>query len=587
MPSSIKIYAVIIALLWSIVLSLSLAWNIRQKHDETINLVMMEARSNLNKDFSILTWAISFGGVYVPVSEDIPPSPKMASITERDINTPSGRMLTLMDPVYMLTQITDSYKKKYGIKSRITSLNSLHEENVPDEWERETLLSFEQGRVEAFEFTRMDDRPYLRLMQPIKAMPICLKCHTRPGYKEGGISGGVGVAVPIDTYISMEDEQIKYLYISHSGIWLMGMLLIIYGSIRLKHNHDKRELAEARLRESRQFLQNVLDGVAEPIMLIGHDYTIKLVNQAARGQDGYLITDKPMKCHEVSHNRSTPCNDTKHPCPIDEVCLSGKPVTVMHNHKSASGHDHFVEIIASPLFDENGTMEGVIETCRDITERVRAEEQIRKSLEEKDILIKEIHHRVKNNLLVIESLLKLQSHSIKDEKDKELFTESENRVKAMSMIHERLYRSKNLVDMDFKEYINSLAVQLFHSYRIQSSGVSLQVEVEDISLDIDTIIPCGLIVNELVSNALKYAFPGEASGSITVNICKMEEGGVYKLSVKDNGKGLPDDFDIYNATTLGLQIVLSLSDQLDGKLEIVRDGGTSFELTFNERSIAE
>ena len=215
---------------------------------------------------------------------------------------------------------------------------------------------------------------------------------------------------------------------------------------------------------------------------------------------------------------------------------------------------------------------------RYLLESENAAEGLKQALADKDMLIREVHHRVKNNLLVIQSLLNLQSSKIKDEDTKGLFNESQDRVQAMSMIHERLYQSTDLSSVDFPEYIRSLVTLLFRNYKMDATNVTLKIDIPEITLDIDTIIPCGLIINELVSNAFKHAFP-HGMGELYVG---MEEEGENKvLVVKDNGIGLPDKIDIYHTNTLGMQIVGALSTQLGGHPEIIRDKGTEFRILIN------
>jgi two-component sensor histidine kinase/DNA-binding response OmpR family regulator len=210
--------------------------------------------------------------------------------------------------------------------------------------------------------------------------------------------------------------------------------------------------------------------------------------------------------------------------------------------------------------------------------RKRAEKQIWTALQEKEVLLKEIHHRVKNNLQIISSLLDLQSDYIEDEQTRQLFQESRNRVKSMALIHERLYRAQDLAKVDFAEYIQSLARDVFRSYRTHATGIALRVNVEDVFLGVDTAIPCGLMINELVSNALKYAFPDGRGGEICVEL--FSDNGQFTLAVRDNGVGFPKDLDFRNTESLGLKLVVTLVKQLKGTIALHRDGGTAFEIKF-------
>ena len=216
---------------------------------------------------------------------------------------------------------------------------------------------------------------------------------------------------------------------------------------------------------------------------------------------------------------------------------------------------------------------------RDITERKRNEEQIRNSLEEKEILLKEIHHRVKNNLQVVSSLLSLQSGYPRVESVRELFLESQNRVKSMALIHEKLYQSADFSNIDFADYIESLARNLFHSYAANPEQIRLTIEV-DVELDIDHAIPCGLIVNELLSNSLKHAFPEDRAGTVLLRFHQQDH--QFVLLFADDGIGLPADMDFRNTESLGLQLVTTLTSQIGGTIEhLPADVGTTFQISFD------
>ncbi len=234
------------------------------------------------------------------------------------------------------------------------------------------------------------------------------------------------------------------------------------------------------------------------------------------------------------------------------------------------------------LRDPQGQPVEIIGSIIDITDRKWAEDQIHASLEEKEVLLKEIHHRVKNNLQVISSLLKLQAGYIKDDRILEVFKESQNRVRAMALIHEKLYQSDDLAKTDFAEYVRSLVTDLFRSYSVSSRLIKLNVQVENVRLSIDTAIPCGLIINELISNSLKYAFsPGQA-GEITIHLSSKTED-YYTLIVQDNGSGLPTDLNFRNTRSLGLQLVCSLTKQLHGTIDLECQHGAVFKITFAEQ----
>jgi two-component sensor histidine kinase len=213
------------------------------------------------------------------------------------------------------------------------------------------------------------------------------------------------------------------------------------------------------------------------------------------------------------------------------------------------------------------------------SERRQAEAQIKSSLKEKELLLKEVHHRVKNNLQVVSSLLNWQASYIEDASARSIFKDSQNRVRSMALIHEKLYQSDDLAHIDFGRYAQSLTASLFHSYGVDANRVRLESTIDDASLDIDKAIPCGMILNELVSNALKHAFPNGRSGEVQVELrpCAPDR---LTLIVSDDGVGLPAELNIHATPSLGLQLVVTLTEQLRGNVEVNRNSGTQFQITF-------
>lgn len=229
------------------------------------------------------------------------------------------------------------------------------------------------------------------------------------------------------------------------------------------------------------------------------------------------------------------------------------------------------------LFPEKGYFEGV---AIDITEHKQAEDKIKASLKEKEVLLREIHHRVKNNMQVIISLLSLQYDKIKDKQSLEMFKESQDRIRSMSLIHEKLYQSGDLANIAFSGYVKDLVTRLVGSYGVNPERIELKIEVEDVSIGLDNAIPCGLIINELVSNSLKYAFPQEGKGEIKIALRSVNEDEL-ELTVSDNGIGIPEDLDFENPESLGLDLVKTLAEHnLDAKIELDRKEGITFRILF-------
>jgi PAS domain S-box-containing protein len=236
-------------------------------------------------------------------------------------------------------------------------------------------------------------------------------------------------------------------------------------------------------------------------------------------------------------------------------------------------------VSTNPIFDEKGQYVGALGMITDISERKQAEEIIKKSLEEKEVLLREIHHRVKNNMQIISSLLGLTSGTIKEKKYIEMFRESQNRINSMSLIHEKLYSSNDFAKIDFNEYIRELANSLFKSRGI-TGIIELKIDIENVSIGIDHAIPCGLIINELITNSIKYAFPGDRKGEIKVSLHLNDEN-MNELVVSDNGVGIPEYIDFRKTESLGLRLVTILvENQLNGTIDMDRNNGTEFKIKF-------
>lgn len=229
---------------------------------------------------------------------------------------------------------------------------------------------------------------------------------------------------------------------------------------------------------------------------------------------------------------------------------------------------------------ENGLLTSIWGVQRDVSEKKKSEEALKRSLVEKDILLKEIHHRVKNNLQIVTSLLKLQAGYVKDDKIKQLFRESQNRVQSMSLIHQKLYQTKDLAHIDFKEYIETVTTHLQHSYGILEDRVKIKTDVSRMIMSIDNAIPAGLIINEIVSNSLKHAFPDGRKGNVYINAAYDEYNKEYWLLIRDDGIGMKQKPDIENSASFGLKLVNTLVKQLDGIIEIVTAGCTEFRIHF-------
>jgi len=352
--------------------------------------------------------------------------------------------------------------------------------------------------------------------------------------------------------------------------------------LAVKSALEKKEMVKERtqtldiLKHQNRFLNDVLESLTHPFIVVSaNDYTIKKANSAAR---------KSMDIRGEAHRydpklyRFESCENS-HICPI-EVVITTKQETVIERIYQFKGcAPRVFEVHSYPIFGEENSVTQVIAYFFDITDRKKTEEQIKRSLEEKEILLKEVYHRVKNNLQVISSLINLQSQSIKEDSHREMFLKNRNRIQAMALMHEKLCQSHDLTRIDFVKYIHDLMAHLFCSYGVSPDTITLKITVNDILLDINTAIPCGLIVNELVSNSLKHAFSKNQKGEVAIALF-AHENRVFNLIVSDNGSGFPKNLDFENANSLGLQLVKTLAHQLGGEVNLDRRQGTTFRITF-------
>ena len=274
--------------LWTgVILALFLAdcWHL----DRTIKeIALIEARAYLNKDQSIRLWAASHGGVYVPVSKNTPPNPYLVNVQERDIRTPQGQMLTLMNPAYMIRQVMSEYDRRHHVRGHITSLDYFRKETAPDEWERNALVAFENGSREVREFTPMRGKSYLRIMSPLVTEAQCLKCHAAQGYKIGDIRGGVSLALPMKPYLDHRRNEIAAHAVSFGLLWLLGGTGFWMVASKLTRVIKKQDETEASLRVANEnnqtFLENALTGI-----YISQDNVIKFGNAKFAEIHGYSL----------------------------------------------------------------------------------------------------------------------------------------------------------------------------------------------------------------------------------------------------------------------------------------------------------
>jgi PAS domain S-box-containing protein len=380
----------------------------------------------------------------------------------------------------------------------------------------------------------------------------------------------------------LEDETKRYYLNNGHGVVEGGKLVRVWGTFRditeSKRAEEALRESEKQYREQQAFLESIYNNVDSAIFVVDvtpdGDFRYADNNQAHQRNSGLrgegfvgqrpedLIPRIPPQVAAAVRANYQRCLDLGQAIEYDEK------ITV-------SGRDIWSLTHLTPLRDERGQIHRIVGISADITERVQTEERLKASLREKETLLRELYHRTRNNMQVICAMLQLQATHSKDRDISSAFNDMENRIQSMALVHEELYQSQNLSQINLKEYIHNLSGLLVQSQRETSGRIAFTLDTDDVFVLIDTAIPCGLILNELVSNALKHAFPGDRRGEIRIRLDRAEDGPI-SLEVSDDGVGMPKDLDLRTSETLGLKIVFGLGErQLRGEVTV----GTGNEMT--------
>ena len=383
-------------------------------------------------------------------------------------------------------------------------------------------------------------------------------------------------------------KPVTYECRSKGDVWLLRTLSPIKDSETgeitavtgiTKSITELKQAGEA-LQKERDRAQMYLDVAGVALVVIDADQKVSLINK--KGCDILGYNENEIICKNWFDSFIVERDRAEVKAVFDKL-MTGEiePVEYFENSVlTKSGEEKLLAWHNVPLKDEKGKILATISSGEDITERKRAEDQIKAALKEKEVLLREIHHRVKNNLQVVSSLLNLQARAAKDKGIKDILAESRNRINAMALIHSQLYENSDLSAINMKGFVAKLLGPILQSYPVQDTKITSIVHIDDYPLPIAIAVPLGLIVNELLSNAFKHAFVNRKEGKIEV-VLRASEEGVVSLAVSDDGVGLPEGFDIKASERLGLHVVkILVEDQLEGNLEVVRDKGTTFKIEF-------
>jgi PAS domain S-box-containing protein len=349
----------------------------------------------------------------------------------------------------------------------------------------------------------------------------------------------------------------------------------ILGTLQRHKAEQEREKAVESLRESEKRFRILADSAPTLIWMAGSvgefiyfnqpwlDYTGKTLESQLG--DGWLSCIHPDDAQASMRSYL-------------EAFHAQKPFDLEYRLRRKDGVYRWFLNRGQPRVVGENKLVGYIGSCIDITERKEAEQRLNDSLHEKEVLLQEVHHRVKNNMQVISSLFSLAAAQQTNPVLAAMLKENQNRVQSMALVHEKFYRKADLAKVDFQDYLHDLVTHLFRSFGAVGR-VQYVLQTQPVKLTVDSAIPCGLIANELLSNALKHAFPSGRAGTVTVQLSQTDGGG-GQMSISDDGTGLPSEFDTQRGNTLGLQLVRTLTDQLGGQIEVFRKPSTTFTITF-------
>ncbi|HUW50649.1 MAG TPA: ATP-binding protein [Sulfuricella sp.] len=547
--------ALLAALAWTFVVAGSLAWNISLQNEEAFNLAKNQAVANINKDFAFRLWATSHGGVYVPVNPatNTTPNPYL-KVPERDIRTPSGRQLTLMNPAYMLRQMQQNYSGLFGVKGRITSLKPLNPDNAPDEWETRVLQSFDRGAREATELTTLNGVPYLRVMRAFMTEKGCLKCHGHQGYKVGDVRGGVGAYVRMEPFLAEERASNITLSITHGGLWLLGMAGIAFMTRRGVKRARERSAYTHALQESEERNRMLLDSTAEGIYGVDRESRCTFCNRAALKMLGYATETALLgkNIHQMAHH--TLADGSPNPtenCRLLATLRDGKRLFVEDQLLWRADGTSFPADMASFPIHRGEAIVGAVISFHDISARKQAQQ----------VLTRKTEDLARSNA-ELEQFAYVASHDLQ---------EPLRMVASYTQLLARRYQGK--LDQDADEFIafavdganrmQRLINDLLTFSRVGTRGQpfaptdcnavlrdvldNLQLSIEEsgasvISDPLPTLMADASQLTQLFQNLIANAIKFHSGQAPQIHIGARRQDMEWIFSVRDNGIGIAPEF---------------------------------------------
>ncbi|HYW78652.1 MAG TPA: DUF3365 domain-containing protein, partial [Thermoguttaceae bacterium] len=565
-PVRLGIHKCLLIGIWTLFVGATLSWGLYDEHQETSRIALNQAKFAFEKDQTFRRWAALHGGVYVETTPRTPPNPNLAHVAERDIVTPSGRSLTLMNPAYMIRQMHELGAKQSGLIAHLTSLNPIRSENAADPWEAVALRAFDHSTEEVSSVEQIEGKPYLRLMRPMYVEKGCLACHAQQGYEIGDVRGGISISVPMKPLQAIAWMHMKTTIAGHLALWLLGSGGILLLTQRLERRIAENKQIEETLRGSEREYASVTNLTSDIIVKVNADDRWTFLNEGAckfwgRPEEDLL----DVTFDEYLHPDDLPATRAA----IREMAETGQPIQGLKNRQRTPRGWRTVEWNCVPLVDRDGNNAGLQATGRDITEREQAE----KALKEHTVALEVAKAEAERANRTKSQFLANMSHELRTPMNSILgFTERLRSRSLGSRMRNRDLHAIRIVDRNARhllELINSildlskieagrmeLRTSTFDLAAVtrevapqmtsltQDKPVQLKIRLPETPIHVtaDRVKVIQAITN-LVSNAIKYT----NEGTVTISAGTSEDerfGRVACVRVRDTGIGIaPDDMD--------------------------------------------
>ncbi len=584
-----------LAAIWTMILAASLAWSVQQQGQATREVARTQARTAYAKDITYRRWNAEYGGVYMPVSEEIQPNPHLASLPERDITTLTGKQLTLINPAYMTRLVHELEKRENNILGHITSLKPIRLENAADPWETEALQAFETGKEEVSLITEIGGETYMRLMRPLFTEETCLKCHAAQGYKAGDIRGGIGVSIPMKPLLAISRRHMYSMLLTHTMLWVMGLVVIGAGSRQIRRRIGERNKAERALRQSEARLRRVVTDAPVPIMIHAEDGEVLDISKAWATLSGYSHGDIPTIAdwtEKAYGQRTEDIREIINDIFKRDIAAGDGEYTIL----AKSGASRIWDFISAPLGQLPDGRRLVLSMATDITDRKRAQderENLIDDLEQKNVEMERfnytISHDLKSPLITIKGFTSLLEKELTKEK------KLDAAFGAMGHINTAIDKMRLLLDdllaLSRVGHVENLAEE-FSLRELTDEVMELMsgpLAERKVILEIDDELPIisadririFQVMQNLIENGIKFMGPEPEP---VIRIGSREEGGETIIFVRDNGIGILPEFhqrifDLFqqlhpskNGSGVGLTMVKRIIELNSGRIWVESEG---------------